>query len=98
MGLCFSINRTYRKLENCGVVDKRTFKNVTRLVRLVDIYDGDTFKVITRLSSKEPTYEYSLRLAGIDAPEMKPLLTDPDRDLHKRAAINVRDILRKRFP
>lgn len=98
MGLCLSINREFRYLvRHNGEVKKRTFQGHTRLVRLVEIYDGDTFKIQTRLDTKEPLFQYSLRLAGLDAPEMKPLMSVPDRDLHKKAATAVRDQLRQLY-
>lgn len=58
------------------------------------IVDGDTFHVITKLNSKEPLHQYSLRLIGMDAPEMKPHLSNPMHDLQREAAIYVRDQLR----
>lgn len=98
MGLCLSANRELRKLCKNEFTEKRTFNGKTLMARLSSIYDGDTFNIITRLGKNEPFYEYSIRLAGVDAPEMRPLMTMADRDLHKRAAVAVRDILRIKFP
>lgn len=98
MGLCFSINREYRKLRKIDGVEKRTFNGITRLAKLTSIYDGDTFKMITRIDHKEPFYEYSIRLTDIDTPEIKPSLSMVNRDLHKQAAVRVRDILRGFYP
>lgn len=98
MGLCYSLNREAYRLRSCMPAEKRTFQGETKLCKLKSIYDGDTFRIITRLNSKEPFYDYSIRLTGIDAPEMKPLLSDPDRDLHKQAATAVRDFLRDKYP
>lgn len=49
----------------------RTFNNKVLKGRVSRVIDGDTIKVITRLP-KEPYYEVSLRLFGLDCPEMKP--------------------------
>lgn len=99
MGLCYSLNREARRLrQGTDVAQKRSFQGETRLCKLQSIYDGDTFRVITRLNSKEPFYNYSIRLAGIDAPEMKPPMSDPIRNLHKQAAVAVRDLLRDKYP
>lgn len=95
MGLCYSINREFRRITKVnGKITKRTFKGLTKLVRLVDIYDGDTFKVVTCINKNEPYFEYSLRLSGFDTPEIKPLLKEPNRELHKAAGLAVRDRLK----
>jgi len=62
------------------------------------VYDGDTINVVTRLNKREDYYEYSIRLMGIDAPEMKPPMTMPNRDLHKQAAVAARDRLAEIIP
>jgi len=98
MGLCYSINRQYHYLKKSGDASKRTFKDQSRLVRLQQIFDGDTYRIITKLNPSEPLQQYSLRLAGLDTPEMKPALSDPMRDLHKAAAICVRDQLQALYP
>jgi len=99
MGLCFSINRQYYYLKRyANNVSKRTFKAQTLLVRLHQIVDGDTFHIITKLNSNEPLHQYSLRLIGLDTPEMKPHLSNPMHDLHREAAIYVRDQLRALYP
>lgn len=99
MGLCYSINREFYLLQRKSNDNKkRTFKGLTRLVRLVEIYDGDTFKIITRLCPQEPLFQYSLRLSGIDAPEIKPKANTPDLNIHKKAGIAVRDKLRQLYP
>ena len=98
MGLCFSNNREYRRLKKTDCAEKRTFSKTTRLARLVSIYDGDTFNIITRLRKSEPFYQYSVRLSGIDAPEIRPTMDTPNRDLHKQAAIRVRNVLRTMYP
>lgn len=100
MGLCYSINREYRILKNleADTVEKRTFAGLACLVKLKSIYDGDTFRIIARKSNKEPYHEYSLRLAGLDAPEVKPSYDTPDCALHKLAGITVRNHLMEKYP
>lgn len=100
MGLCFSINREHLALSlvDLSKTEKRTFNGKTRLAKVKSIYDGDTFTIITRLHSSEPYQEYSIRLAGFDAPEVKPVMTTPNRELHKAAGIHLRNLLRTRFP
>jgi endonuclease YncB( thermonuclease family) len=62
------------------------------------VYDGDTINIITRLGRWEKYYEYSLRIAGIDAPEVRPQLTTEHRELHKAAGYAVRDRLAQLIP
>ena len=96
---CCNERNALRKV-NLAAVSRRTFKGrVGHLVRLKTIYDGDTFTVVTRLHRGEPFFEYSIRLAGLDAPEVKPAIKGtPHRELHKKAGLHVRDLLRAELP
>ena len=51
------------------------------------VYDGDTITIITKLRLFGPKYKFSLRLRGIDAPEMKTKM------FMKKVAIKSRDWL-----
>ena len=79
MGGCTSSSLT--TLIQCDNAPKRTFNGVTQLVKLVDVYDGDTIKIITRLTEQEQLAMYSLRVYGIDTPELRTR-----NELEKRAA------------
>jgi micrococcal nuclease len=87
------MNREYTLLKRCQDQPRRTFQGKKRLAKLISIYDGDTFTIVTRLSPKEPFCEYSIRLSGIDTPEIRH--SDP---LHKQAGHIVRDVLRDIYP
>lgn len=89
MGACFS-----RPKLKYGAAEKRTFHGKTRPVKVISVYDGDTIQIITNLSQHEPLYEYSLRLYGIDTPELKPSLTLNHREAHVLAAQKARDALK----
>uniref|UniRef100_A0A6C0AC91 TNase-like domain-containing protein n=1 Tax=viral metagenome TaxID=1070528 RepID=A0A6C0AC91_9ZZZZ len=91
----FKTNREINKLKKIQEADKRTFSNTTRLAKVVDVYDGDTLTIFTRLSNKENFYRYKLRLAGLDTPEMKPALDIENRELYLRCAEKARDWLKK---
>lgn len=53
---------------------------------VVKVYDGDTITVVTKLQLQgSPYYKFSIRLAGIDTPEI--------RGADKEAAIAARDAL-----
>ena len=99
MGLLFSKKYyEYRRLVNTNEFEKRTFNGQTRLCKIIDIYDGDTFTIVTKLHNNEPYSVYKLRLYGFDAPEVKPLKSLPNRELHKEAGIHLRDMLRDCLP
>jgi endonuclease YncB( thermonuclease family) len=56
---------------------------------VVKVYDGDTITVATKLYTAEsPVYRFSVRLVGIDTPEMRGSTSD-----EKAAAIVSRDAL-----
>ena len=59
--------------------------------KVVDIYDADTCKVIFNLDNK--VSKFSVRLTGIDTPEMKPPKNSPTRDEEKIAAKKARNRL-----
>jgi endonuclease YncB( thermonuclease family) len=47
-------------------------------VRVVDVYDGDTLKVL--MNHRGRIDVWTVRMNGYNAPEMKPLKTHPNRD------------------
>lgn len=61
-----------------------TFAGKIESARVTDVYDGDTV-TIGVLLDRTP-FRFKFRLAGIDTPEKKPLLLQPDRELHIAAA------------
>lgn len=46
--------------------------------KIVEVYDGDTCKIVLPLQST--LYKFTCRLNGIDSPEMKPRKDKPNRD------------------
>lgn len=60
-------------------------------VKVVGVYDADTCRVVLFLAGK-PT-QFSVRLSGIDTPEMRPARNKPNRDLEKKRAIQARNRL-----
>jgi endonuclease YncB( thermonuclease family) len=99
MGLCFSRASAYRLLcTSTEKITRRTYAGVKGFAKIVKIYDGDTFTIVTKLNKDEPYYQYQLRLAGLDAPELKPALSIPERELHVQAGQRVRDIIKGILP
>lgn len=76
------------KLNSCSTetVHKFSFSTDGQRVacKVISVYDGDTLSVAMPLEPKRadsPVYSFKVRLAGIDTPEMKPSLTEPNREL-----------------
>jgi micrococcal nuclease len=76
-----------------------TWKNTVEFVPPVEsgivikVYDGDTITIASKLPfANSPLYRFSVRLNGIDAPEIKSTSED-----EKTAAIEVRNILTVRL-
>ena len=95
MPVCTAAIGALRKAANPG---RRSFRGALRFARVERVYDGDTINVLTSLDNNEPNYEYSLRILGIDAPELTPPRRMPNRELHVAAARVVRDRLKLLIP
>ena len=60
--------------------------------RITSVYDGDTFKACVIVHGR--VLKFTFRTLGYDAPEMKPLLNIPNRDVLKQRAVVARDIFK----
>ncbi len=58
-----------------------------------DVYDGDTLKVVF-IRNNEPM-KMTVRMFGIDTPEMRPSRNNPTRRMEKQKAKEARDALKK---
>ena len=63
--------------------------------KILSVYDGDTFTF--GMEDHGAYYSYHGRVDGIDCPEMKPGLNVPHRDLEKKFATKIRDVLRGKY-
>jgi endonuclease YncB( thermonuclease family) len=75
---------------------KKTFQafnliDTTTWVRVIDVYDGDTFKALMNYRGKIDLWTF--RMNGYDSPEMKPAKSNPNREKEKEAAKKSRDAL-----
>lgn len=70
-----------------------SFDGLLVVGKVVDVYDGDTCKCKWKWG--EEYVQFGCRLQGIDTPEMKPPLSEPNRLKTKAAAILARDALRE---
>ena len=83
---------------NWDNIDKKTkiftFEGRTCVGKVVDVYDGDTVKIVFPLSDKEPErlYKWNCRLINVDTPEIRT------KNLKEKAyAKEVRNHLRNKI-
>lgn len=69
------------------------FQGKQVIAKVVSVYDGDTLTAIFRLNPASPPLKYSVRLTGIDTPEMKPPKTAPNREGLIALAKSARDFI-----
>lgn len=69
-----------------------TFEGKEYLGKCIGVYDGDTITIAIKPFTNDKIYKYSVRLAGIDTPEIR---TKNPRE--KKRAIEVRDLLREKI-
>ena len=79
----------YQAIKTTDRVPLRTFNGRVVLAKVVEVCDGNTITVVTRLDRRERKYRYKVRIAGIDAPELRTRSV-----LEKAAAVVVRNRLR----
>merc|ERR1719231_1697933 len=77
-----------RRLAKCTQSNTLKFVPDVRRARVVSVYDGDTITVAARHHKGSPAL-FKVRLAGIDAPEMRG-----GSAAEKQAALAARDFLR----
>ena len=66
-----------------------SFNGYKTNVKIVDVYDGDTFTGVFQY--KNSIFKYKFRCYGYDSPEMKPLKSIKNRDKIKELAIQSRE-------
>ena len=74
---------------NPKVVPYFTWKGKIFLAKPCNIYDGDTFSICWIW--KGDSIKYRCRCLGYDSPEMKPLLSNPNRDKEKELAKKAKE-------
>ena len=73
-------------LEICTFENTPKFSLENRILpaKCLDIYDGDTATFGVVINNE--LYKFSMRLSGIDTPEIRPRRNNPNRDAEKKAA------------
>ena len=64
--------------EDCSGLTLFDFNDYETYVKIVDVYDGDTFTGCFKYNNK--LMKYKFRCLGYDSPEMKPLKSIQNRD------------------
>ena len=84
-----NLNIKLQYLENITYQDTVIFIPPVNYGKVVKVYDGDTITIATKLPfDNSPIYRFSVRLAGIDCPEIKSKFAN-----EKKLAIESKDIL-----
>ena len=86
-GCMFSDIPSY--LQNVTYEKSTTFIPPVTKGKVVKVYDGDTITVASRIMNSKKVYRFSVRLNGIDSPEIKGKTVE-----EKTAAIKSRDALK----
>jgi endonuclease YncB( thermonuclease family) len=73
------------KLYENDIKDYFSFVGKTFYARACNIYDGDTFSIIFLHNNN--VIKYKCRCIGYDSPEMKPSLSNPNREKEKALAV-----------
>ncbi len=90
MGCCCSVNK---ELLNSTYQNTPTFLLPKKKMKakVLKVYDGDTIWVSLILYKK--LFKFNCRMIGYDSPEMKPLLSNPNRNQEIIAAKSAKDYL-----
>ena len=93
-----STNKLYQDMD-LDYLDGIEYKDTTAFTfpikygKVVKIYDGDTITIAAKLPNTEgPIYRFSVRLNGIDTPEVKGKSV-AERDLAKHARAALQELL-----
>lgn len=75
---CLPITEKDKNISNLLYLQRITYKDTEpfipqiKFAKVIKVYDGDTITVAAKLPFEEsPIYRFSVRLAGVDSPEMK---------------------------
>lgn len=81
------------RLAECTISDvpEFTLNGIKTLGKVVDVYDGDTCKIV--LANDNVLLRFNCRLKFLDTPEMKPSKNKPNREIEIESAIKCRNKL-----
>ena len=75
-------------------ISEFNFKGKQKLGKVVDVYDGDTIKIVFPITDNDPhsLFKWNCRLINIDTPEIRTKNLE-----EKKLGIQIRDILRDKI-
>ena len=83
-------------IQQLKVCDKKTPKfslqGLTKICKVVDIYDGDTCRVV--FNHNGCINKWNIRMNGYDSPEMRPSRNLENRDEIKKKALESKNFLK----
>ena len=71
MGCCYSFYLNQQLKKQTSDVPLFDFKGETHQVKVVDVYDGDTFTIAGRVAYNPELFQFQVRVNGIDTPEKR---------------------------
>lgn len=80
------------KLQHIEYKDTIPFIPKIQFGKVIKVYDGDTITVATYFPNDETIYRFSVRLKGLDCPEMRTKNED-----EKKCAIMARDFVKTKI-
>lgn len=84
------------KLKGCDKkVPKFSLDGLTKLCKVVDVYDGDTCRVV--FEHNGCFNKWTVRLSGYDTPEIRPRKNLENRDAIKARAIESKNFLKSQI-
>lgn len=93
MGLCLSKQQKLtKKLKKLEYKDTEKYIPPVTHGKVIKVYDGDTITIGTYIHNINEPYRFSVRLAGIDAPELRT-----NDELEKKYGYKVRDKLAEKI-
>ena len=89
--LCCVFEKSLSKYNNNNV-DEFNYEGLFRKCKVVNIYDGDTYRIVLFLNKKDKLpIKLKIRSFGCDTPELSPLRNKPNREREIKAAKKARN-------
>ena len=82
-------------LNSLNEAQEFNFSGLRKKAKIISVYDADTVDAI--MCIEEKPYKFKIRINGIDTPEIKPLKTIPNRELHVECGIKCREYLKSKI-
>lgn len=91
--ICSMLCRTKKNIQDIKWSDTKPFVPPINSGYVIKVYDGDTITIASKMPFiNSPIYRFSVRLSGIDSPEIKGKTI-----IEKELAINARDALQNKI-